>query len=207
MSSDNMYDFLKDKTLKDTLKEAIRTDNCGFLKDFVVKFGADALCKKLMFADGMTSLMVAAQYGATVSMRYLIENGADVHAVDEHHRDAAFHATTEDHGQAICLLNEMGADLERFNPGNNMNPILATVLYGNVNAFCALLQCGVSTDVATMDHNPLHFDDLVRTSPGDVLMPRYKEHLQQLQKEKEYATIQASMRIPTPVSIKKFRPR
>jgi cytohesin len=63
-------------------------------------------------SSGWTALMIAAQQRRMEIVRWLLDQGADVNAKNQHGRSALGVALTENHVELIKLLAENGADLE-----------------------------------------------------------------------------------------------
>ena len=64
--------------------------------------------------EGITPLMVAAEYGRNELIQYLINNGADIDIKDVNCRDAMYYAIEHNnHGSAMILMNHRVAMLQR----------------------------------------------------------------------------------------------
>jgi ankyrin repeat protein len=60
--------------------------------------------------DGRPLILYASDYGQREIIQFLIEQGADVNAVDKHKISALLAAIWEGHGECVKLLLEKGAD-------------------------------------------------------------------------------------------------
>lgn len=195
---------------KEQLKSALAQDNDTALKEFIGRFGSDAL-NALLFRDNITPLMYASGKGATDCLRILIAQGADLNATDIYGRNACYHAAMENKPAPIPMLALAGADINAFN-AINYNPILVAAHNGRGQLFKTLLDCGADIDVVINDATGLTLDDLVKSSTNSALPGIFETHKAELAKKKIADSARMIEKachngISKSIPIRKFKPR
>jgi ankyrin repeat protein len=93
--------------------------------------------------DGSTAIMFAASDGSLEMVMYLIENGADIHYMDDYDNTALIFASTSQSPDTVAYLIEQGANIEHINK-NSATPLIMAAYKGHPNNLNILLQAGAN---------------------------------------------------------------
>jgi ankyrin repeat protein len=99
--------------------------------------------------DGYTPLILAACNGHVGMVQFLIQRGADVHAVDNLKYTALLDACEEGHAEVINVLVQHGVDVNGEEP---LRPLSFAATSGEVAAVQALLDAGADPTGVSMKY-------------------------------------------------------
>jgi ankyrin repeat protein len=100
--------------------------------------------------EGLTPLQIAASFGKTEMVKYLVNQGAKVDCVDKKKQSALFLAVYHDHPKTVEALTKAGADVNLKNKKGE-TPLLMAAYYGFDDVFPILLAAG--SDPNTKNEN------------------------------------------------------
>ena len=130
------------KELDKAIREVVEDDNVSRLRELLETYD-DVTERDISY--GRKALHVARHVAVA---KLLIQNGADVNAVDEAHRTSLHCATLEGHVDVAKLLIQNGADVNAVNKGN-WTSLHFTTWKGHVDVVKLLIQNGA--DVNSVD--------------------------------------------------------
>ena len=142
-------DCLRDKI------DYILTDNRDCMKSLIQQNGVNV--KDEVF--GETLLHWAVKWGSQAMMEFLIEQGADVNAVNKKGATPLFIASFHGDREAMSLLIEEGADVNAGKEGNlNSTPLHWAAFNGHTESVKLLLAGGADADIENnLGLTPLDF--------------------------------------------------
>ncbi|XP_037909760.1 ankyrin repeat and KH domain-containing protein mask isoform X3 [Hermetia illucens] len=136
-------------TTEETQETALTLACCGgFMEvaEFLIKQGAD------LELGASTPLMEAAQEGHTDLVRYLLENGANVHAQTQTGDTALTHACENGHTDAAEVLLYYGAELEHESEGGR-TPLMKACRAGHLCTVKFLISKGADVNKQTTNND------------------------------------------------------
>jgi hypothetical protein len=110
--------------------------------------------------EGLTPLQVAASFGKTEIVKYLVKEGAKVDLVDEKGNSALLNAVYHDRRDTVKVLADLGADVNLQNKKGD-TPLLMAAYYGFDDEFPILLKAGC--------------DPLVKNKNGRTYLEEFKK--------------------------------
>ncbi|XP_032234371.2 ankyrin repeat and SAM domain-containing protein 3 [Nematostella vectensis] len=97
-----------------------------------------------------TALMLAASCGNEPVVYFLIQNRADINAMDVHGDTALFYAAHQGHQNVVKMLIDNGADMEKSENKHGLTPLLDTAKEGHEGIFNLLLHSGANPKAKTI---------------------------------------------------------
>eukprot|EP01063_Lacrimia_lanifica_P031287 TRINITY_DN5126_c1_g1_i1.p1 TRINITY_DN5126_c1_g1~~TRINITY_DN5126_c1_g1_i1.p1 ORF type:complete len:152 (+),score=45.84 TRINITY_DN5126_c1_g1_i1:36-491(+) len=97
---------------------------------------------------GHTALHTAARAGDVAACRYLLEQGADLHATTSRGASALHWAAEHGRVDAALTLLEAGADVNAACESFHNTPLMDAVIWNQAAAVAALLRHGADKDIA-----------------------------------------------------------
>jgi hypothetical protein len=110
--------------------------------------------------EGLTPLQVAASFGKSDIVKYLVREGAKVDLVDEKGNSALLNAVYHDHPDTVKVLADLGANVNIQNKKGD-TPLLMAAYYGFDDEFPTLLKAGC--------------DPLVKNKNGRTYLEEFKK--------------------------------
>jgi len=101
-----------------------------------------------------SSLIVAARYGETDTVRKLLEAGANMHVQDNEGKTALNRAVEEDHSEVVRILLQAGAEVNSTDK-DDMTSLMWAAVFGHTEVVGILLEAGADVNAS---------DDYGRTS-------------------------------------------
>ena len=108
--------------------------------------GADVGC---INNNGATALFIAAENGHAEAVRVLGLHGACPSALDQHGATPAYIAARNARDAVLCVLAELGADLQRGEQQEGLTPLHIATIKLNVSAVRTLIDLGVAPAART----------------------------------------------------------
>lgn len=122
----------------------------------LIRKGVKVNTKSLL--DGLTPLHIAARHGGVETARILMENGADVNAVEKASETPLHWAAERGHEKTVSLLLEKGASPEAKGGAYGETPLHSAAWGGHSKTARVLLDYGAGVNMKTWnDETPLHW--------------------------------------------------
>jgi len=118
-------------------------DKSAEIIPWLIENGADIEART---NQGATPLLMAAQQGANVAVRFLLDRGADIEARDNEGNTPLHLAADNGHQETVTILLEHGADIEARKQKNLFTPLAGAAWFGHTECIKVLLDRGADIE-------------------------------------------------------------